>query len=168
MQPACGHTASKATNVAELGRITMDGSPEGGSVKEAGWPTGTALAGPTAVPGGALAGWRGLAVARWRGLAVAALAGPAPDWRLRPFCWPAVPPASRPSPAVKPPATRLAAATAAVIVPLSTTSRRLALRPGPACSAAQSAMAASSDRTEPEPANSSGVQANANTMSAPV
>ena len=42
----------------------MDGSPEAGSVKEAACPTGTSLAGPMAVPGGALAGWRGLAVAR--------------------------------------------------------------------------------------------------------
>jgi hypothetical protein len=64
--------------------------------------------------------------------------------------------------------TRLTAATAAVTVPLSTTSRRLALRPGPSCLSAQPAMVASSDRTEPEPASSSGVQANANTMSAPV
>jgi hypothetical protein len=64
VQPACGHTASKATNLRESGRITMHGSPEAGSVKEAACPTGTSRAGPMAVPGGALAGLRGLAVAR--------------------------------------------------------------------------------------------------------
>ena len=64
-------------------------------------------------------------------------------------------------------------------MPRSTTSRRLASRgaipdrracrrAALACLSAQSAMAASMDRTEPAPASISGVQANANTMSAPV
>ncbi len=88
---------------------------------------------------------------------------------------PAVTPASLPRPAASPPMTRLTAATAAVAIPRSSTSRRwtsgaaapdrrACRRAAAACWLAQSLMAASSDRTEPEPA-SSGVQANANTMS---
>ena len=140
----------------------MDGSAVAGSVKEAAWPMGTSRAGPMAVPG------RNLYPASpppggeaWPGQR------PAAGGRLGPSCLPAVPPAGGQA-AASPPVTRPTAATAAVIAPLSTTSRRLAARPGPACLSARSAMAASSDRTEPEPASSSGVQANANTMSAPV
>src|SRR5215472_1944979 len=53
VHPACGHTASKATNLSALGWITMAGSPLAGSVNDAAPPTGTSLADPIAV----LAGW---------------------------------------------------------------------------------------------------------------
>src|SRR5215471_8285464 len=52
VQPACGHTASKATNFPALGWITIEGSPVRGSVNDAAPPTGTSLAGPIAVPAG--------------------------------------------------------------------------------------------------------------------
>src|SRR5579862_5127251 len=52
VQPACGHTASKATNFPALAWITIDGSPVRGSLNDAAPPTGTSLAGPIAVPAG--------------------------------------------------------------------------------------------------------------------
>src|SRR5664279_6606127 len=50
VQPACGHTASKAWNVPAVGCTTTAGSPEAGSVKVADPFTGTSLAGPSFVP----------------------------------------------------------------------------------------------------------------------
>src|SRR5919204_805702 len=52
VQPACGHTASKATKFPALGWITIEGLPVRGSVNDAEPPTGTFLAGPIAVPAG--------------------------------------------------------------------------------------------------------------------
>src|SRR5215472_11635585 len=52
VQPACGHTASKATNFPAVGWITIEGSPVRGSLNDAAPPTGTSLAGPIAVPAG--------------------------------------------------------------------------------------------------------------------
>src|SRR3974390_264674 len=52
VQPACGHTASKATNFPAVAWITIAGSPVRGSVNDAAPPTGTSLAGPSAVPAG--------------------------------------------------------------------------------------------------------------------
>src|SRR3974390_537877 len=58
-QPAWGHMASKARKVPAWGWITRAGSPLAGSVNDAAPPSGTALAGPTAVPaGGAAEGGR--------------------------------------------------------------------------------------------------------------
>src|SRR5215472_10873598 len=54
VQPACGHTASKATNFPAVAWITIAGSPVPGSVNDAAPPTGTSLAGPSAVPAGCL------------------------------------------------------------------------------------------------------------------
>src|SRR5450756_1432894 len=51
-QPACGHTASKATNLPAVAWITIEGSPVRGSVNDAAPPAGTSLAGPIAVPAG--------------------------------------------------------------------------------------------------------------------
>src|SRR5215469_17994026 len=52
VQPACGHTASNATNLSALAWITIDGSPVRGSVNDAAPPTGTSCAGPIALPAG--------------------------------------------------------------------------------------------------------------------
>ena len=52
VQPACGHTASKATNLPAVAWTTIEGSPVRGSVNDAAPPTGTSLAGPIAVPAG--------------------------------------------------------------------------------------------------------------------
>src|SRR5260370_35218667 len=57
VQPACGHTASNARNVPACGWITIAGSPEAGSWKDAAWPTGTSRAGPMAWPAGLLPGF---------------------------------------------------------------------------------------------------------------
>src|SRR5450755_9760 len=55
VQPACGHTASKARKVPARGCSTIAGSPVAGSVKVAAPATGTSLAGPILVPGGCAA-----------------------------------------------------------------------------------------------------------------
>src|SRR5215472_8921914 len=52
VQPACGHTASKATKLPDFGCTTREGSPVAGSVNCAAPPTGTELAGPILVPAG--------------------------------------------------------------------------------------------------------------------
>src|SRR5579872_3127157 len=176
VQPACGHTASKATNWPERGWTTIDGSPVAGSWNEAACPTGTSAAGPIAVPDGTVPGW---GADEPLGSGVAAGTGAAAEGRLGGPPLPAVPPASLPRPAASPPMARVRAATAAVVIPRSTTSRRrtsgtagpdrrACRRAAAACRPAQPLMTASSDRTEPESASSRGVQANANTMSAPV
>src|SRR5579859_4887074 len=105
--------------------------------------------------------------------AVDAGTGAAAEGRLVVLLLPGVPPASLPSPAASPPMARLPAATAAVTTVRSTTSRRRTSGVADAdrCSCRRSAaarlrahsgIAASSDRTELEPARSKGVQANAN------
>src|SRR5579859_2764496 len=176
VQPACGHTASKATNWPERGWITIEGSPVAGSLNEAACPTGTSAAGPMAVPEGTVPG---LGAGELPGPTAVAGTGAAAEGRLDGPALPAVPPASLPRPAASPPMARLRAATAAVVIPRSTTSRRRTAgaagpdrracrRAAAACWPAQPLMTASSDRTEPESASSRGVQANANTMSAPV
>src|SRR5271169_1213101 len=58
------------------------------------------------------------------GLAVAVGTGTAVEGRFDVPALPAVPPASLPRPAASPPMTRVRAATAAVVIPRSTTSRR--------------------------------------------
>src|SRR5215472_10146602 len=120
VQPACGHTASKATNFPAVGWITIEGSPVRGSVKDAAPPTGTSLAGPIAVPGG----WLPPAPLEAVDPGVAADAGWAGDnWAAPGLLF--VPPASRPRPATAPARARPAAAAMAVTVPFSATSRRL-------------------------------------------
>src|SRR5580704_1048970 len=167
VQPACGHTASKAANFPALAWITIEGSPVRGSANDAAPPTGTSLAGPIAVP----AGWPPpdpLVVGpAWGAEAEGGEAGnEVPE--LLSF----VPPTSRPRPATTPPRTRPAAAAMAVTVPFSTTSRRLASSAltcrEPRRARARAAIAASADHSGPAPASSNGVHANTKTMSAPV
>src|SRR5258708_726934 len=108
VQPACGHTASKATNLPAVAWITIEGSPVRGSANDAAPPTGTSLAGPIAVP----AGW----------LPPAPLAlGAGTDWVGANCAVPEVffvPPASRPQPATAPPRIRPPPPAPAGTVPL--------------------------------------------------
>src|SRR5260370_39682971 len=131
VQPACGHTASNARNVPACGWITIAGSPEAGSWKDAAWPTGTSRAGPMAWPAGLLPGFAAAELAAAALVATGrrpAVCGPAADGKLEAPVLPEVPAARPPRPAAPPPVIRLAAATAGGTMPSSMTSRRLGSR----------------------------------------
>src|ERR1700733_12844417 len=164
VQPAWGHTASKARNLPATGWSTIEGSSLPGAEKDAEPPTGTPLAMPIAWPAGWLvprerSGWGrgelGDADGGDGGSGGAVLL-PGPD---------VVPPAKRPRPAVRPPRIRPNAAVAVV-----RTALRRAASSRSACRCGKDLMrrAASADSTDPAPASSNGVQANTNTMSEPV
>src|SRR6202011_2598476 len=93
VQPACGHTASKATNWPERGWITIDGSPVAGSWNEAACPTGTSAAGRMAVPDGPVPG---LGADELPGPPAVAGTGAAAEGRLDGPALPAVPPGPPP------------------------------------------------------------------------
>src|SRR6516162_6456859 len=111
VQPAWGHTASKARNVPACGWTTSDGSPDEGSWNDAAPPTGTSRAGPILVPDGRTAAG---VVGPWEPAVCPSERATSPEGV----------PASRPSPAAAAPDSNANAETTPAAALLATNVRR--------------------------------------------